>query len=46
MIRKTTNVVLNCEEEFGPEWNWMPKRLVDLGRRLIMPEPDSDCSEL
>jgi plasmid maintenance system antidote protein VapI len=30
MIRKTTNVVLNCEEEFGPEWNWMPKRLVDL----------------
>ena len=30
MIRKTTNVVLNCEEEFGPEWNWMPKKLVDL----------------
>jgi len=30
MIRKTKNVVLNCEEEFGPEWNWMPKKLVDL----------------
>ena len=30
MTRKTTDVVLNCEEEFGPEWNWMPKRLVDL----------------
>ena len=30
MTRKTTNVVLNCEEEFGPEWNRMPKRLVDL----------------
>ena len=30
MIRKTTNVVLSCEEEFGPEWNWMPKKLVDL----------------
>ena len=30
MVRKTKNVVLNCEEEFGPEWNWMPKKLVDL----------------
>jgi hypothetical protein len=30
MIRKTTIVELNCEEEFGPEWNWMPKNLVDL----------------
>ncbi len=30
MIRKTKNVVLNCEEEFGAEWNWMPKKLVDL----------------
>ena len=30
MIRKTKNVVMNCEEEFGPEWNWMPKKLVDL----------------
>jgi len=30
MARKTTKVVLNCEEEFGPEWNWMPKKLVDL----------------
>jgi len=30
MIRKSKNVVLNCEEEFGPEWNWMPKKLVDL----------------
>jgi len=30
MIRKTKKVVLNCEEEFGPEWNWMPKKLVDL----------------
>jgi hypothetical protein len=30
MIRKTTTVVLNCKEEFGPEWNWMPKKLVDL----------------
>jgi hypothetical protein len=30
MIRKTTNVVLDCEDEFGPEWNWMPKKLVDL----------------
>ena len=30
MIRKIKNVVLNCEEEFGPEWNWMPKKLVDL----------------
>lgn len=31
MNRKTKSVVLNCEEEFGPEWNWMPKKLVDLG---------------
>jgi hypothetical protein len=30
MTRKTKNVVLNCEEEFGPEWNCMPKKLVDL----------------
>ena len=30
MNRKTKSVVMNCEEEFGPEWNWMPKRLVDL----------------
>jgi len=30
MIRKTKNVVLNCEEECGPEWNRMPKKLVDL----------------
>jgi len=30
MVRKSRNVVLNCEEEFGPEWNWMPKKLVDL----------------
>jgi hypothetical protein len=30
MVRKTKNVVLNCEDEFGPEWNWMPKRLVNL----------------
>jgi len=30
MVRKSKNVVLNCEEEFGPEWNWMPKKLVDL----------------
>ncbi|MBT6096545.1 MAG: hypothetical protein HOH04_16790 [Rhodospirillaceae bacterium] len=30
MDRKTKNVVLNCEEEFGPEWNWMPKKLIDL----------------
>ncbi len=30
MMRKTKNVVLNCEAEFGPEWNWMPKKLVDL----------------
>lgn len=30
MTRKTKKVVLNCEEEFGPEWNWMPKKLVDL----------------
>jgi len=30
MIRKTKNVVLNCEEEFGPDWNWMPKKLVNL----------------
>ncbi|MDA1101140.1 MAG: hypothetical protein O2967_19400 [Proteobacteria bacterium] len=30
MIRKTKTVVLNCEAEFGPEWNWMPKKLVDL----------------
>ena len=30
MTRKTKDVVLNCEEEFGPEWNWMPKKLVDL----------------
>jgi len=30
MTRKTTTVVLDCEEEFGPEWNWMPKKLVDL----------------
>ena len=22
--------MLDCEEEFGPEWNWMPKKLVDL----------------
>ncbi len=30
MSRKTTDVVLKCEEEFGPEWNWMPRKLVDL----------------
>ena len=30
MNRKTKSVVLDCEEEFGPEWNWMPKKLVDL----------------
>ncbi len=30
MSRKTKTVVLECEEEFGPEWNWMPKKLVDL----------------
>jgi len=30
MTRKSKNVVMNCEEEFGPEWNWMPKKLVDL----------------
>ena len=30
MNRKTKSVVLNCEKEFGPEWNWMPKKLVDL----------------
>ncbi len=30
MVRKTKTVVLNCEEEFGPGWNWMPKKLVDL----------------
>ncbi len=30
MVRKLKNVVMNCEEEFGPEWNWMPKKLVDL----------------
>ena len=30
MSRKTTYVVLKCEEEFGPDWNWMPKKLVDL----------------
>ncbi len=30
MTRKTKSVVLDCEEEFGPEWNWMPKKLVDL----------------
>ncbi len=30
MLRKTTTVVLKCEEAFGPEWNWMPKKLVDL----------------
>jgi len=30
MTRETKNVVMNCEEEFGPEWNWMPKKLVDL----------------
>ena len=30
MNRKTKKVVMNCEKEFGPEWNWMPKKLVDL----------------
>jgi len=30
MVRKSRTVVLDCEEEFGPEWNWMPKKLVDL----------------
>jgi len=30
MVRKAKNVVLDCEAEFGPEWNWMPKKLVDL----------------
>lgn len=30
MTRKSKNVVMDCEEEFGPEWNWMPKKLVDL----------------
>ena len=30
MSRKTKKVVMSCEEEFGPEWNWMPKKLVDL----------------
>ena len=30
MNRKTKSVEMNCEEEFGPEWNWMPKKLVDL----------------
>ncbi|NQV44381.1 MAG: hypothetical protein HQ501_05725 [Rhodospirillales bacterium] len=30
MARKTRRVVLSCEKEFGPEWNWMPKKLVDL----------------
>jgi|SaaInlStandDraft_6_1057023.scaffolds.fasta_scaffold268838_1 hypothetical protein len=30
MKRKTRSVALNCEEEFGPEWNWMPKKLGDL----------------
>ena len=31
MDRKKKNVVLDCEKEFGPEWDWMPKKLVDLG---------------
>lgn len=22
--------MLNCETEFGPDWNWMPKKLTDL----------------
>jgi hypothetical protein len=30
MTKKTKTVVLDCEEEFGPEWDWMPKTLVDL----------------
>ena len=30
MTRKTKNVVMNCQEEFGAESNWMPKKLVDL----------------
>jgi hypothetical protein len=30
MSKRTKDVTLNCEEEFGPEWNWMPKKLVDL----------------
>ena len=30
MTRKTKTVVLDCEEKFGSEWNWMPKKLVDL----------------
>ncbi|MCA9002760.1 MAG: hypothetical protein KDB61_12610 [Planctomycetes bacterium] len=30
MTRKTTRVQLDCEKEFGPEWDWMPKTLADL----------------
>lgn len=30
MNRKTKNVVLHCEAELGPDWNRMPRRLVDL----------------
>lgn len=30
MTRKTKKVVLDCEKEFGPEWNWMPKKLVEI----------------
>ena len=30
MVRKSKSVTLNCEETFGPDWNWMPKKLVDL----------------
>lgn len=30
MTRNNKPVVMNCETEFGPDWNLMPKKLVDL----------------
>ena len=30
VTRKSKKVVMDCEEDFGPEWKWMPKKLVDL----------------
>lgn len=51
MTRKNKNIVMNCEQAFGPEWNWMPKNLVDLTAWVekyleLVPEPYRDSATL
>ncbi|MBF0247837.1 MAG: hypothetical protein HQL36_07170 [Alphaproteobacteria bacterium] len=51
MTRKSKLVVMDCEAEFGPEWSWMPKKLIDLVPWLekyleLVPEEYRDSAAL